>query len=156
MFGPTLPDEASISGKLRHPSQRAGLTNDPRRLRADIDMRSPDGRLFADIYDALAFEFADAGADRIRDIAVLRFSAEKAVAVGAFEDVVRLHNTRRSRTASPSICGAYSRWVGCGQAPEPSACCGGPRLALAGKPPPSASNLSYAMTPVMFSLKIAA
>jgi hypothetical protein len=93
MFGPVLPDEASLSGRLRHPSARAGSTNEPRRLRADVDMRSPDGRRFADIYDALAFEFADADPTRIRDIAVLRFAAEKALAVGNFEDVVRLHNT---------------------------------------------------------------
>jgi hypothetical protein len=51
------------------------------------------GRRFADIYDTVAFEFADADTVRIRDIAVLRFAAEKALAVGNFEDVVRLHNT---------------------------------------------------------------
>ena len=56
-------------------------------------MRSADGSRFAGIFDALALEFADAGPDRIRDIAVLRFAAEKALAVGNFEDVVRLHNT---------------------------------------------------------------
>jgi hypothetical protein len=56
-------------------------------------MRSPDGKRFADLFDALALEFADADPARIRDIAVLRFAAEKALAVGNFEDVVRLHNT---------------------------------------------------------------
>jgi len=56
-------------------------------------MRSPDGLRFARIYDALWEEFGDAGSDRVRDIAVLRFAAEKALAVGNFEDVVRLHNT---------------------------------------------------------------
>jgi len=68
-------------------------TRDPRRLAPDVDMRSFDGRRFADIFDALTLEFPDAGPERIRDIAVLRFAAEKALDVGAFEDVVRLHNT---------------------------------------------------------------
>ena len=67
--------------------------NDPRRLARDVDMRSPDGKRFADLYDALALEFADADPARIRDIAVLRFASEKALAVGNFEDVVRLANT---------------------------------------------------------------
>ncbi len=66
---------------------------DPRRLAPDIDMRSADGLRFSAIFDALTLEFADASPDRIRDIAVLRFAAEKALAVGNFEDVVRLHNT---------------------------------------------------------------
>jgi hypothetical protein len=66
---------------------------DPRRLARDVDMHSPDGQMFSRIYDALAVEFAGADPARIRDIAVLRFAAEKALAVGNFEDVVRLHNT---------------------------------------------------------------
>jgi hypothetical protein len=66
---------------------------DPRRLNRDADMRSPDGQRFAAIFDTLVLEFGDAGPDRIRDIAVLRFAAEKALDVGNFEDVVRLHNT---------------------------------------------------------------
>jgi hypothetical protein len=85
--------EGSLAIGVRHPSARAGSTNEPRRLRSDVDMRSVDGRRFADIYDTLTLEFADAGPDRIRDIAVLRFAAEKALSVGNFEDVVRLHNT---------------------------------------------------------------
>jgi hypothetical protein len=66
---------------------------DPRRLARDVDMRSPDGQRFAAIFDMLALEFAHADPARIRDIAVLRFAAEKALEVGNFEDVVRLHNT---------------------------------------------------------------
>ena len=62
-------------------------------MRADVDMRSVDGRRIADIYDPLTLEFADADASHISDVAVLRFAAEKALSVGNFEDVVRLHNT---------------------------------------------------------------
>ena len=85
--------EGSVAVGVRAPASRASSTNHPRRLRLDVDMRSVDGRRFADIFDALAMEFADADPARIRDIAVLRFAAEKALAVGNFEDVVRLHNT---------------------------------------------------------------
>ena len=89
------------SGKYlagRHEKSRASSTNDPRRLRLDVDMRSVDGRRFADIFDGLVgSEFAEADPARIRDIAVLRFAAEKALAVGNFEDVVRLHNTIERR-----------------------------------------------------------
>jgi hypothetical protein len=56
-------------------------------------MRSVDGRKFADIYDQLAKEFVYGDPARIRDIAVLRFAAERALAVGDFNDIVRLHNT---------------------------------------------------------------
>ncbi len=62
-------------------------------MRADVDMRSVDGRRFADIYDRLAVEFPVADPAHIRDVAVLRFAAEKALEIGNFEDVVRLHNT---------------------------------------------------------------
>jgi hypothetical protein len=91
--------EGSLAIGVRHPSARAGSTNDPRRLRSAVDMRSVDGRRFADIYDMLALEFADADPARIRDIAVLRFAAEKALDVGNFEDVVRLHNTIERKEA---------------------------------------------------------
>jgi hypothetical protein len=77
----------------RDERSRAVATNEPRRLRADVDMRSVDGRRFADIFDGLTQEFLDAEPTRVRDIAILRFAAEKALAVGNFEDVVRLHNT---------------------------------------------------------------
>jgi hypothetical protein len=72
---------------------------DPRRLARDTDMRSPNGQRFAAIFDMLALEFADADPARIRDIAVLRFAAEKALDVGNFEDVVRLHNTIERKEA---------------------------------------------------------
>ncbi len=86
--------EGSLAIGVRHPSARAGSTNEPRRLRSDVDMRSVDGRRFADIFDGLVQEFgADTFPDRLRNIAVLRFAAEKALSVGNFEDVVRLHNT---------------------------------------------------------------
>jgi hypothetical protein len=85
--------EGSEAAGVRPPASRASSTNDPRRLRLDVDMRSVDGRRFADIFDALAMEFVDADPPRIRDVAILRFAAEKALAVGNFEDVVRLHNT---------------------------------------------------------------
>jgi hypothetical protein len=85
--------EGSVLDGVRHPASRACSTNEPRRLRADVDMRSVDGRRFADIFDGLTLEFVGADPARLRDIAVLRFAAEKALAVGNFEDVVRLHNT---------------------------------------------------------------
>jgi hypothetical protein len=66
--------------------------HDPRRLAPDVSMHSPDGLKFARIYDALAMEFPDADPMRLRDLALLRYSAERAVAAGAWEDVVRLHN----------------------------------------------------------------
>jgi hypothetical protein len=85
--------EGSVAVGVRPPASRASSTNDPRRLRLDVDMRSVDGRRFADIFDGLAQEFADLDPAHIRDIAILRFAAEKALSVGNFEDVVRLHNT---------------------------------------------------------------
>jgi hypothetical protein len=72
---------------------------DPRRLARDTDMRSSDGQRFASIFDMLALEFAEADPARIRDIAVLRFAAERALDVGNFEDVVRLHNTIERKEA---------------------------------------------------------
>ncbi len=74
-------------------NKRAALTNDPRRLSVDVDMRGVDGRRFADIFDALAGEFPSADPARIREIAVLKFASEKALSAGAWEDVVRLANT---------------------------------------------------------------
>ena len=66
--------------------------SDPRRLSPDCDMRMPDGRLYADCYDQLLSEFPYASPLKLREIAILKFSAEKAVADGAYEDIVRLHN----------------------------------------------------------------
>jgi hypothetical protein len=77
----------------RNPANnRSVISNDPRRLSSDVDLRSPDGRLFADCFDQLAVEFPYASPLKLREIAILKFSAEKAVAAGAYEDIVRLHN----------------------------------------------------------------
>src|SRR5271156_5815077 len=79
----------------RRSKLRARVTNTPRRLAADVDLRSPDGRLFADIFDGLAAEVGP-GADpaRLREVTFLKFELERAHASGAcsLEDIVRLHN----------------------------------------------------------------
>jgi hypothetical protein len=100
---------------------------DPRRLARDTDMRSPDGQRLAAIFDMLALEFADAGPARIRDIAVLRFAAEKALDVGNFEDVVRLHNTVERKESRLRVMLKAKRLERGTQAPE------GLRARLAGK-----------------------
>jgi hypothetical protein len=78
---------------VRSPRVRAGVTNEPRRLSADMDLRTHAGRRFSDIYDGLALEFGP-GVDpeRIREITVLKFELEKAQAAGTLklEDLVRL------------------------------------------------------------------
>ena len=84
----------------RKPANRSVISNDPRRLSAAVDMRSPDGRLFADCFDQLATEFPDASPLKLREIAVLKFSAEKAVACGAYEELVRLNNLTMRKEAS--------------------------------------------------------
>src|SRR5271170_1161552 len=75
-------------------NNRARLTNDPRKLSADTDGRSQDGRRFTDIFDALAAEFPGADAIRLRDLALLRFEHERAQASGlcSLEDTVRIYN----------------------------------------------------------------
>jgi hypothetical protein len=73
--------------------------HDPRRLAPDVNMHSPDGLKFARIYDVLAMEFPEADPMRLRDLALLRYSAERAVAAGAWEDVVRLHNAIERKEA---------------------------------------------------------
>ncbi len=94
---------------------RSALTNDPRRLSVDADMRSVEGRRFADIFDALAVEFGPfADPARLREVCVLKFELEKAQARGCtLEDTVRVHNLlvrkenalraamRRSRDQAP-------------------------------------------------------
>ncbi len=87
--------QGNLAVASRPSKLRSALTNDPRRLAVDIDMRSVEGRRFADIFDALRIEFgpsADPG--RLREIAVLKFELEKAQASGAcaLEDIVRVHN----------------------------------------------------------------
>jgi hypothetical protein len=84
---------SSVAFAERNPANnRSVVSNDPRRLSAEVDMRSPDGRLFADCFDQLAVEFPAASPLKLREIAILKFSAEKATACGAYEDIVRLHN----------------------------------------------------------------
>ena len=65
----------------RPPSNRSGLTNDPRRLGVEVDGRSPEGRRFSDIYDQIAIEFPGADPSRIREITVLKFERRQALAV---------------------------------------------------------------------------
>ena len=93
-----------VVGAVRRPSQRAraGVTNDPRRLSADMDLRSHAGRRFSDIYDGLAVEFGpNADPERIREVTVLKFELEKAQAAGTatLEDTVRVFNlvTRKEK-----------------------------------------------------------
>jgi hypothetical protein len=63
---------SSIAFAERNPANnRSVISNEPRRLSASVDMRSPDGRLFADCYDILAVEFPDADPLKLREVAVL-------------------------------------------------------------------------------------
>jgi hypothetical protein len=55
-------------------------------------MRSPDGRLFGDGYDQLAGEFPGAPPAKLRELALVRFAAEKATLAGQWEEVTRLCN----------------------------------------------------------------
>jgi len=63
-------------------------------LSADVDRRSGEQRRFAELYDALAAEFPDGDAVRLREIALLRFQHERAQAAGtcSLEDTVRIYN----------------------------------------------------------------
>ena len=91
---------SSVVFAERNPvNNRSVVSNDPRRLSADVDMRSPDGRLFADCFDQLAIEFPNASPLKLREIAILKFSAEKATACGAYENIVRLHNLAMRKEA---------------------------------------------------------
>ena len=73
---------------------RAGVTNEPRRLSPDVDMRSIPGRRFTDIYDALSLDFPGADSGKLREVTVLKFELERAQAAGecSLEDTVRVHN----------------------------------------------------------------
>jgi hypothetical protein len=62
-------------------------------------MRMPDGRLYADCYDALRAEFPEAEAFKLREIALLKFACEKAVRAGAWEDHVRLSHLAMRKEA---------------------------------------------------------
>ena len=112
--------QASVA-TVRQPNARADVTNSPRRLSAGTDLRSLDGRRFADIFDGLALEFGPAADPaRLREIAVLKFELEKAQASGAcsLEDTVRVHNligrkeaqlraARRAAASKPPPLSAY-------------------------------------------------
>jgi hypothetical protein len=86
---------------VRPANTRSAVTNDPRRLSADCDKRSFDGRLFCDLYDSVAAEFPGADGSQVRQIALLRFELEKARASGTLtlEDTVRMSHLieRRER-----------------------------------------------------------
>jgi hypothetical protein len=86
--------QAGAAVTSRPVNNRAAVTNDPRRLAPDADMRSLAGRRFADIYDQLASELPGADPARLREIALLKFEHEKAQAAGScsLEDTVRVHN----------------------------------------------------------------
>jgi hypothetical protein len=79
---------------------RSSIFNDPRRLARKVDSRSLDGRLYIDLYDALRRDYPDADPVKVRDVAVLKLASEKAVALGAWEDVVRLQNLAGRKEAS--------------------------------------------------------
>jgi hypothetical protein len=73
---------------------RSAVTNDPKRLSADIDKRSIDGRLFCDLFDSVAAEFPGADSSKVRSLALLKFELERARAAGTLtlEDTVRVHH----------------------------------------------------------------
>jgi hypothetical protein len=117
-----------LDSVIRPEKNRAATTNEPRRLAPDIDMRSPEGRRYADLYDTLATEFVNADPMRLRDLALLRYSAERAVTAGAWEDCVRLYNAierkearllakARQREAERSAVGLRARLQGKSGAP---------------------------------------
>lgn len=101
----------------RHSWNRSELTNEPRRLAPGVDMRSPEGRRFGDIFDLTALEFPGADLSRIRAIAFLKYELERAQGAGkcSLEDVVRVHNligrrekelraqARKAEAAPPSL-----------------------------------------------------
>jgi hypothetical protein len=73
---------------------RGRVSNEPRRLGANVDMRSPEGRQFAYFFDLVARDFPGANPIRIREIALLKYELERAQGAGkcTLEDVVRVHN----------------------------------------------------------------
>ncbi len=87
--------QEGVVATLRRPTPRAraGVTNDPRRLNADMDLRSLVGRRFSDIYDGLAVEFGP-GADpgKLRELTVLKYELERAQMAQtlSLEDLVRV------------------------------------------------------------------
>jgi len=111
-------DNTTLAARPR--SQRSGLTNNPYRLDG-IDMRTPRGRRYRDIVDALIAEFGSLNPVGLRELAGLKFTLEQtqaAVVAGdgkAREDLVRLSNlvarreavmreaARPARDAGPSL-----------------------------------------------------
>jgi hypothetical protein len=91
--------QRSAAVAARAVNSRASITNDPRRLRADVDKRSVDGRLFCDLYDSIAAEFPGAEGSKVRALALLRFDLEKARAAGTLtlEDAVRVDHLLERR-----------------------------------------------------------
>jgi hypothetical protein len=85
--------QEGVVATLRRPTPRAraGVTNDPRRLNADMDLRSLAGRRFSDIYDGLAVEFSGADPEKLRELTVLKYELERAQMAGTLtlEDLVR-------------------------------------------------------------------
>ena len=51
-----MPRPRFVLTAPRGVNARAGVTNEPRRLSPDVDMRSVDGRRFTDIFDALSLD----------------------------------------------------------------------------------------------------
>jgi hypothetical protein len=97
---------------LRHFRARAGVTNDPRRLNAGMDLRTHAGRRFSDIYDLLAVEFGP-GADpeKLRELTMLKYELEKAQAAGTatLEDTVRVFNLAARKAKELRLAKARAR-----------------------------------------------
>jgi hypothetical protein len=105
---------------------RSPITNDPRRLAPDVSLRSPGGRRFADIFDALSVEFPGASPERLREAALAKFTLEQAQASGgcSLEDFVRLQNVierkeRALRAASASAAIRCRAWPNTSPASTP-------------------------------------
>jgi hypothetical protein len=94
---------ANVEVRTRKP--RSGLTNNPHHLDG-IDMRSPRGRRYRDIVDAIISEFGSSNPVAVRELAGLVFTREQlqaAIVAGdrtALEDLVRVSNliARREST----------------------------------------------------------
>jgi hypothetical protein len=86
---------ASVGSRPR--KLRSGLTNNPYKLDG-VDMRSPRGRRYRDIVDALIVEFGASNPVGLRELAGLKFTLEQtqvAIVAGdqsAREDLVRISN----------------------------------------------------------------
>ena len=77
---------------------RSGLTNNPYRLDG-VDMRSPRGRRYRDIVDAVIADFGGANPVAVRELAGLKFTLEQTqaqVVAGDTRAREDLHTTRIS------------------------------------------------------------